>query len=596
MQYTAHVGESGLRLGTRAELEVFKIASDAARSPLSVILRRVHLALFAGLIGLVSAPLHGASPASVSGVVRDSAGTPQIGTVVQLLRPDLSVIASAYTNHKGYFSFSTVLPGRYAVKAMGASFLPSLRENVRVRANTVVNLTLNTLYEVMEWLPAQPRAADSRKDDWAWTLRSPANRPLLRWLEDGPLVVVSDGPNSAPKLMARLTAVGQQGSFGEDGERISVEVENTPSNSRELLASVDFAPGSDARMESALGFRQDLGFAGSVQSVAAVGIHPEVESGGSEGLNEATMRTWQSMHMGDLLDVETGAEQVLARFAQGGTNTILASLPFMTVGWHDGAATIRYRLATAVPGIQPQSVNGAYLPALAMRNGSLTLEHGLHQEISWERRTDASGVSVVVYSDTLNNPVVEAMTRPGAGGLDTAGEGILDRESGLVRAAGPGYSSAGIVAAVERRSAHGNSVRISYANGDALVMASEQHPTPLGLLVASAHPRRTQMYSISLSGTLDGSGTRWRASYRWQPENTVTRVAPFAVDAAEPYLNVHLRQPVCLHREGLRSLDAMFDMRNMLAQGDRPFYLTDGSLLVFAQDQRSVSAGLAFTF
>jgi hypothetical protein len=333
-----------------------------------------------------------------------------------------------------------------------------------------------------------------------------------------------------------------------------------------------------------------------VQSVAAVGIHPEVESGGSEGLNEATMRTWQSMHMGDLLDVETGAEQVLARFAQGGTNTILAALPFMTVGWRDGASTIRYRLATAVPGIQAQSVNGAYLPALAMRNGSLTLEHGLHQEIGWERRTDASGVSVVVYSDTLNNPVVEAMARPGAGGLDPSGEGILDRESGLLRAAGPGYSSAGIVAAVERRSSHGNSVRISYANGDALVMASEQHPTPLGLLVASAHPRRTQMYSISLSGTLDGSGTRWRASYRWQPENTVTRVAPFAVDAAEPYLNVHLRQPVCLHRDGLRSLDAMFDMRNMLAQGDRPFYLTDGSLLVFAQDQRSVSAGLAFTF
>jgi hypothetical protein len=40
----------------------------------------------------------------------------------------------------------------------------------------------------------------------------------------------------------------------------------------------------------------------------------------------------------------------------------------------------------------------------------------------------------------------------------------------------------------------------------------------------------------------------------------------------------------------------MFDMRNMLAQGNRQFVLTDGSLLVFAQDQRSVSAGLAFTF
>ena len=61
-----------------------------------------------------------------------------------------------------------------------------------VRSGTVVNLTLNTLYEVMQWLPADPRAAGDQKDDWAWTLRSAANRPLLRWLEDGPLVVVSD--------------------------------------------------------------------------------------------------------------------------------------------------------------------------------------------------------------------------------------------------------------------------------------------------------------------------------------------------------------------------------------------------------------------
>jgi hypothetical protein len=33
-----------------------------------------------------------------------------------------------------------------------------------------------------------------------------------------------------------------------------------------------------------------------------------------------------------------------------------------------------------------------------------------------------------------------------------------------------------------------------------------------------------------------------------------------------------------------------------LAQGFRPFVLTDGSVLMFAQDQRSFSGGFAFTF
>jgi hypothetical protein len=179
---------------------------------------------------------------------------------------------------------------------------------------------------------------------------------------------------------------------------------------------------------------------------------------------------------------------------------------------------------------------------------------------------------------------------------DMAENGLYDRASGMLRASAPGYASTGFAAAVERRSAKGNSIRLSYANGDALVMTSSPRPLNLKQLVNTARARRTQMYSISLSGTLDGTGTRWRASYRWQPEDTVTRVAPFAADASEPYLNVHLRQPVSFRREGVRGLDAMIDMRNLLAQGDRPYVLTDGSLLVFAQDQRSVSAGLAFTF
>ena len=149
--------------------------------------RSNYLAGFAVLIVLAAAPVYGAVSASVSGVVCDSAGVPQIGAEVQVLRPDLSVVASVYTDGAGHFLIASLMPGRYALKAIGPSFLPALRENVRVRGGTVVNLTLNTLYEVLQWLPAAPRVRNSQTDDWAWTLRSAANRPLLRWLEDGPL-------------------------------------------------------------------------------------------------------------------------------------------------------------------------------------------------------------------------------------------------------------------------------------------------------------------------------------------------------------------------------------------------------------------------
>lgn len=127
-------------------------------------------------------------------------------------------------------------------------------------------------------------------------------------------------------------------------------------------------------------------------------------------------------------------------------------------------------------------------------------------------------------------------------------------------------------------------------------MGSVQHPAALTQVVSMARPRRTQAYSISLSGTLDGTGARWRASYRWQPEDTVTRVAPFAEESDGPYLNVNLRQPMYEDRENARGLDAMINVSNLLDQGQRSFVLSDGSLLEFAQGQRAISAGLAFTF
>jgi hypothetical protein len=564
-------------------------------------IRRVHLVVFAVLIALGSGSLYGAAPDSVTGsvvgMVCDSGGVPQIGAQVQLLSPDLSVIASVYTDASGRFTIPSVLPGRYAVMAMGAWFLPSLRENLRVRANTVVNLTLNSLYEVMQWLPAEPRAGNAQNDDWAWTLRSAANRPLLRWLEDGPLVVASDGSGAHPRLKARLLATGQEGAFGESGERISAAVEETPSNSRELLARVDFDPGTDIGMESMLGFRQDLGYAGSVQAVAAVALHPEMDAAGVDGVDEAAIRATEMIHIGDEFEVEAGSGVALAWRSGTAPESVADLLPYATVGWRKDNSAIRYRVTTLLPGASDSEETEArsWLPALSARNGALAIEHGLHQELGWERRTDLSGVAVVVFSDRIDNPAIEAMSHFEAGNSEAATV-LLDSTNGLFHAAGPQFSTVGMAASFEHRLPGGNHARLSYANGDALVLSATALPATLTQVLAGVHPRRAQVYALALSGTLDGTGTRWRASYRWQPEDTVTQVAPFALDAAEPWLNLHLRQPIHLRRTGSRSFEAMLDLRNLLAQGYRPYLLSDGSLVIFAQDQRSFRAGLAFNF
>jgi hypothetical protein len=566
-------------------------ARDAPNSP-NVIKRTPQLVLFALLIALGSAAAYAASPGTVSGVVRDSAGVPQIGAQVELLRPDLSILASVFTDTGGHFVIGSVLPGHYAVKAMGSSFLPSVRPDVRVRSSAVVDLTLNTLYEVMQWLPSMPRSGNAEPDDWKWTLRSAANRPLLRWLEDGPLVVVSDGSGKPRKLKARLVATGQQGTFGESGERVSAAVEETPSSGHELLAEVDFDPASNAAIESTLGFRQDLGIAGSVESVGSLSIHPEVEGAGGEALNEFAIRSFETINMGDMIDAEVGSTQVMARFGENSPNTILAALPFATVAWHSGDSTLHYRMSTSVPrfGDMGDADAQASMPALSLNNGRLTMEHGLHQEIGWQRQTANSSAAVLIYADSIHNPMLEAAGKVNSAGL------LYDPESGIVRAAGPSYSSYGVVASAQHRLPRGGQVRASYATGNALVLASVEQPSSVSRLLASARPRQAQTCSISLSGTLDGSGTRWRATYRWQPEATVNAVAPFSEGAEDPYLNVRLTQPIHLSHDGSGGFEAMVDLRNLLAQGYRPYVLSDGSVLVFAEDQRGVAGGLAFTF
>ena len=542
----------------------------------------------------VSGAMSGPASGLVTGQVSDSAGIPQIGAEVQLLHPDLSVIASVYTDASGRYRITSILPGRYAVKAMGAWFLPSLRENVRVRSNTVVNLTLNSLYEAMQWLPAEPRTGNVEKDDWAWTLRSVANRPLLHWLEDGPLVVVSEGGGAHPRLKARLVATGQEGAFGENGERITAAIEETPSYSRELLASVDFAPDSDAGVESMLGFRQDMGFAGSVQSVVTVALHPEMEAGSGEGLDEAALRSWETIHLGDEFEAEAGSDEVLARLSGPSPETVAKLQPFAFAGWRGGNSTIRYHMATLLPGAPDSEETEArsWLPALSARNGALAIEHGMHQELGWDRRTDRTGIAVRVFDDRIDNPVLEAASRFAAGDSEAATV-LLDPSSGLFHAAGPRFTTAGIEAGFERCLPGGNHARLSYANGDALAVPTLPQSLSLAQALAGVHPRRAQAYSLSLSGTLEGTGTRWRASYHWQPEDSVTQVAPFAEEAAAPWLNMHLHQPIHLRRG---SFEAILDLRNMLAEGYRPYLLSDGSLVIFAQQQRSLRAGLAFNF
>ena len=105
------------------------------------------------------------------------------------------------------------------------------------------------------------------------------------------------------------------------------------------------------------------------------------------------------------------------------------------------------------------------------------------------------------------------------------------------------------------------------------------------------------MLTAAAESRLPITGTVVRGSYRWQPVSTLTEVAPFEGGLPGAYLSLYLRQPLHLERVGDgNKVEAILDVRNLLAQGYRPFLSQDGTTVYFAQGQRCIAAGLSFSF
>lgn len=548
----------------------------------------------AGFLPASAAPL----PGTLSGVVRDSRGVPQMGAVVELMGADATVVARAYTSMGGGFAFERVLPGTYQIKATGDSFLPTLREDLRLhaRGKLFVNLTLSTLFEAIQWLPAQPKAPDAPSDDWKWTLRSSNNRPLLRYLEDGPLVVLAAGDDngSAPQLAARVAVTSSSRSFGEGGPHHAFAVERSSVVGGHLILRANLSPLPSDSSEYMAGYELALGPERQIRNVATVQQLNAIEgAGGSQGFYSMRLRSAEAVNLGPNASMEVGNEVQSVQ----GPSEITSSMPFVNVSWHSDGASVSYRLATS-----PQLQNAGELadsttlaPMFSEEGGRVRLEHGLHQELRIEDNTASRRVMVAFYEDEVHSPVI------GGGGSFVqqelaSGEVLYDPATQVFRVTGPGYTSGGFRAEVAQKVGDSTWAKVSFANGKALAFDAPDSAVSMQSAVQSISQRRTQEITASVDGRLVRTSTGWRASYRWQPSNTVTPVAMYDSYGQGAFLNIMVRQPIHCGHLFPNGTEALVDVRNLLAQGYRPFLTRDGSTLYFAQDERSIQGGLSFSF
>jgi hypothetical protein len=364
-------------------------------------------------------------------------------------------------------------------------------------------------------------------------------------------------------------------------------------DTRQLILRADLSQSDDTALDTVVGYEQQLGLGRTLRTVAAFVDRPEIAGGpDSQGMQAMIFRTAEAMDLTPAIGLEAGGETEVVHLG----STQLVNHPFGAVHVRAGDAVVSYRVATA-PGVQQADMldrTGTLSPSLAERNGQLLIEHGLHQELSIADQSGKLHMHMTVFRDRVNNPMVDGGGEISAGDWKS-GDLLYDSSTNAIEVAGPDYSGAGMVAELREMIPNGMWMEFAGGTGDALRMDSPPTPVTIEDGLLSLRPHRTEMYSAAFGGKLQHGGTEWRASYRWQPAQTLTGVDPFNKDLPDPYLSFYVRQPVHC-RFVPNGMEALVDVRNLLAEGYRPFVTDDGSVLYFAQATRAVEGGLSFSF
>ncbi len=565
---------------------------------------------FMGAMGTMVLPAAADNGASVSGHVKDSSGKAQMGALVEVFAASMPAPVKVFTDDKGRYTVVGLLPGVYFVKATAAAFLPSVRENVTLRsgANTLVNLTLNTLIEAFQMVPSR-RGLPGEEEDWKWTLRSAANRPILRVLEDdGPLVVVSRSEEGDDRVLkAKVAFIA-----GSNGENFSGSDMHTAFTVEQSL----FHSGTMA-FNGSVGYNagQATGvLRASYQHEFANGSHPEValtahrfaspEGAQRHGaLSALAISIADGFTLGDFIDLNFGGEMQSIQYR----GRVAAFRPFASVSAHlSPDAVVEYRYATSRPTTRmakgfdsaPADLTETN-PRVALRDDRLRLERAAHHEIAFNRRVGANNFQAAYYFDRVRDA---ALT--GVGEIDPlfdSGDFLPDVYSNTFTYNGDDYSTQGFRLVAQRKFSDGLTVTINYSFGAApeLLEGSLYGDDGGAGGMPVFRTRNHHAVTSKFAGTVPKMKTRWIASYKWTTgSRLVTPIDMFNASAgnADPYFNIFVRQPLPGTGFLPGKVEALVDVRNLLSQGYVPFLGRDGNTLYLVQSARAIRGGVAFNF
>jgi hypothetical protein len=556
------------------------------------------------------------SNAILSGVVRDGHGVPQPDVVVQLMathseHPFDSMMnaAVAFTDNHGHYVFAHVLPGEYVVRATAALYLPAMRDNLRLLAGnrTVLNMTLSTLFDATEWLPAERRRADEPDDDWKWTLRSTANRPLLRLAghQNAQGLSIHASDRRTPQTRARLAMTSGDGGFAASGMHNIFTVDHVLDDGGGMLLRADLGVAQAGRpvapsADLSAGYERRMNYNTTTRMVTAFSSHPNLVSAITPGgMQSLLLESAEQMQLNEAVGIDAGAEMM---GVQIGSNAV-AMQPFLKVVVSPAESVlVTYRFATARNFQSSEDMGSvdAGMPEAGVRQGRVRIQSGLHQEISIGKRSGRGLVQAAWYYDRIANPVVN-----GSGMLDNAalmtGNYVVDPATESFRIVGANYEGSGVNVSANERLCGSLWAVLDYSTGTVLMMR-QTSPASMAqmdesILNEAMRAVHSETATAALRGSIARTNTHLRMAYRWQPQHTVTAVNPYHAFSDQAYLSFSVRQPLHVHGILPKGTVATLDVTNLLAQGYQPVATdADGQTIYFAQAERAIEGGLSFTF
>jgi hypothetical protein len=548
-------------------------------------------------------------PGKLAGVVRDAAGTPQMGASVELVSEAVGVAASRalLTNTQGMFRGDKLAPGFYTVRVTLAGFLPTLEKHIRVTSNltTVVRIELESMFASLDQLRRMPASSTAEVDDWKWVLRSAsAMRPVLEWVDSNTISASTlTGESSGPRV-----------------PRMRMEFTNgarRPSSA----SSVASSPATAVAYDQKLGGTSRMIFAGQVSydsDTPAGGIATVWLPTGTLGAGPHTALVLREAKLGPVGPTFRGV-----RFDQGGAlalgdRTVLRyGGEYVLVGLGAAASSLRPRAelnvrlsddwSTAIifaampngPGpleandAQPGGALGAALneldafPALLWRQGHPVLQNGLHEEISTERKIGARGkLQIAGFHDDNSHVAVF-----GRGSELPNADYFQDNFSTGFAYDGGSSSSWGSRVAFREKLNGDVELTAVYSFGGALTPSDDAD----GLLRDALRTAQRHSVGAGIAAKVPRLGTKIQAGYKWVNGVSVSSVDSYgeSLFQMDPYLHLMIRQP--LPKFALGRWEAIADCNNLLAQGYVSTNSRDGRV-VLVHAFRTFRGGLSVQF